>query len=193
MIVSTDLLGLRTLAALLGLNVDQGELCQDGPLESLDLNAAALAESDPMLERSRLISRGFVHARFGRWETPVGDVITITVYEFTDAQQARLSVCDLHEALRAAGANLLNGDTNRDPDVSLASVTSIDDAVSFHSVTCAMAIDKFQILVVSGAGVSAEFVCPTGGLGVDVAWATPKQIRSVASAQAQKLATTSAH
>ncbi len=73
--------------------------------ETLDLAAAALEEDDPVLERSRLVSRGFVHGRHRRWVA--GDsvhqtVLSLTVHEFAAPVQAELSLADLRERLRAA-------------------------------------------------------------------------------------------
>ncbi len=71
--------------------------------ESLDLSRAALEEDDPVLERSRLATRGFVHGRHRRWVVAdQGLVVSVTVHQFGSAEQAVLSVADLRERLRAA-------------------------------------------------------------------------------------------
>lgn len=81
--------------------------------DSLDLAAAALEEDDPVLERSRLVSRGFLHGRHRRWiaNEPAAPmptvptvlrVLSLTVHEFAMSSQAELSLADLRERLRAA-------------------------------------------------------------------------------------------
>ena len=63
MISASAMLSVTELVSLLDVNDSEDQLVQDGELRSLDLNEAALADVDPMLERSRLISRGFVSGR----------------------------------------------------------------------------------------------------------------------------------
>ena len=84
--------------------------------DSLDLAAASLEEDDPVLERSRLVSRGFLHGRHRRWIAnepaahmptmpampTVPTVLSLTVHEFAMSAQAELSLADLRERLRAA-------------------------------------------------------------------------------------------
>jgi hypothetical protein len=71
--------------------------------DSLSLAEAALEEDDPVLERARLATRGFVHGRHRRWVVAdQGQVLSMTVHEFGSQEQAVLSVADLRERLRAA-------------------------------------------------------------------------------------------
>jgi hypothetical protein len=76
--------------------------------ESLDLTAAALEEDDPVLERSRLVTRGFRHGRTIRWITRTDQpiVVSLTVHELASTSEALLSVADHFETLRAAAAIL---------------------------------------------------------------------------------------
>ncbi len=72
--------------------------------ESLDLTAAALEEDDAVMERSRLLTRGFKHGRTVRWISDDGVVISLTVHELASITEAQLSVADHRETLRAAAA-----------------------------------------------------------------------------------------
>jgi hypothetical protein len=146
MIPVSKLLTTPTVSKLLG----DPAIALDGDIESLDLTAAALAEADPMMERSRLVSRGFVHAQFGRWETGLGDVVTITVYEFADAAQAVFSVSDIHESLRAAGGRI----QEHTPTTSSVSLLTHDDAIAYESLVYTMACGSFQVVVATTAGPS---------------------------------------
>ncbi len=143
MIPSNALLGTQTISTLL----DDLAVTPDGDIESLDLTAAALAEADPMMERSRLVSRGFVHARLRRWETANGDVVTITVYEFVDATQAVFSVSDIHESLRAAGGSV----RQQGAQTSSVSLLTTDDDVAYESLVHTVAVERFQVVVVTTA------------------------------------------
>ncbi len=85
--------------------------------DSLTLAEAALEEDDPVLERARLATRGFVHGRHRRWVADakgVGGpiVVSLTVHEFATVQQAVLSVADLRERLRAAAVTDLRSTPN---------------------------------------------------------------------------------
>jgi hypothetical protein len=79
---------------------DQGFIDAD---DSLDLMAAALEDDDPVLEKSRLVSRGFVHGRTVRWVGNNGALVaSVTVHELASPTEALLSLADLREQLRAA-------------------------------------------------------------------------------------------
>jgi hypothetical protein len=72
--------------------------------ESLDLTAASLEEDDAVMERARLVTRGYAHGRTVRWIAEIDVIISISVYELTSALEAQLSVADHRETMRAAGA-----------------------------------------------------------------------------------------
>jgi hypothetical protein len=162
-IASTTLLSTSTISILLG----TVEVTVDDGIESLDLTAAALTEADPMMERSRLVSRGFVHAQFRRWETGEGNVVTVTIYEFADAIQAALSVSDVHESLRAAGAAI----RTHGPATSSASLLTIDAEMTYESLVHTIAVREFHVVVATTAQPSA------------FSW---ESVRDIADAQADR-------
>jgi hypothetical protein len=76
--------------------------------ESLDLTGASMLEDNALLERSRLVSRQFLSARTITWQHHSGDcTVSSTLTEFSSPAQARLSVEDLHQTLRAAAADIV--------------------------------------------------------------------------------------
>jgi hypothetical protein len=88
---------LQDLAPIVG----EGELDRD---ESLDLVGASLLEDNPVLERSRLVTRRFQHARILTWvcADERSSVVSITITEFDSPTQAAMSCRELVETLTAA-------------------------------------------------------------------------------------------
>ncbi len=109
--------------------------------ESLDLAAAALEEDDPVLERSRLATRGFLHGRHRRWEVAeTGTVLSMTVHEFSSTEEAVLSVADLRERLRAAAVTDL-----RSTRVSVDAQYTDEDGSALACVS--RATGEYQVIV----------------------------------------------
>jgi hypothetical protein len=150
-ISSAAMLGTHMISELLGCVV-----LQDGNLESLDLVAASLLEPDPMMEKSRLVSRGFVHGRTGRWETESGAVASITIYEFAEPVQASYSVDDLHDTLLAAGGSVQRRSPALVGSILSPATDETDeghekDTDPWESVIASQTSGCFQVLVVTGA------------------------------------------
>ncbi len=135
------------------------KLERDGEVESLDLTAAALLEPDAMMERSRLASRGFVHGRAGRWETADGDVVTITVHQVADEQQARFANDDVHETLRAARATI-----HRRGSTSFTATLTDDGA---DSIICSVAGGAFHTVIVTGSLTATFALAPIERLAAE--------------------------
>ncbi len=122
--------------------------------ESLDLAAAALEEDDPVLEKSRLVSRGYIHGRHRRWVVagPGDDatVISLTIHEFKSVQESQLSVADLRERLRAAAVTNL-----RSTSTSLEARYPADDGS--HLSCISQLSGRFQVIVVARTPTSESF------------------------------------
>jgi hypothetical protein len=109
--------------------------------EALDLTSAALEEDDPVMERARLATRGFIHGRTIRWIVGSDTVLSLTVHELGSSDEAILSVADHREALRAACARLnptnsfsVTGELDDDNEVILIASTAF---LNFHiTVAC---------------------------------------------------------
>jgi hypothetical protein len=121
----------RDLAPIVG----DGDVDRD---ESLDLVATSLLEDNPVLERSRLVTRGFQHARIFTWvcADERSSVVSITVTEFESAAQATMSNREVVETLTAADGVITPRASGTlaaftDPDDPLQIVTGSVGAIQF--------------------------------------------------------------
>jgi hypothetical protein len=131
--------------------------------ESLDLSGASLLEDNPLLERSRLASREFVHCRIVTWHaTDEQRSINLTATEFRTPQQAEFSLLDLHDRLLAASG-------------------TIRDTVGQLAVTFPATDDEQNMTVLSRTANATQVVVVATG------WIELHQLEAVLDAQTELL------
>jgi hypothetical protein len=135
----------RAVDALFQPGIDADVQIEVDADESLDVTAAALEAEDPVLERSRLVSRQFTHGRHRRWVVDhhgMATVVSLTIHEFSSAEQAAFSLADLREQFRAAAI----GDLRVDREC--LHCVYLDDEPGFAFACASQATGLHHVLVV---------------------------------------------